>query len=310
VPLDLPLPALARPFSIGDNRGVRKERKVMSENPGAELIATGFDSPEGPAFAANGDLYFVNWLSSSINRLGADGVVREFVNTGGIPAGLAFHRDGTLYCADEGEKIHGVLRIDPDGNISTFVDSYAGRPLNGANDLVFDRKGTLYFSDPWGSSLEKPIGGFYRAFPDGRLEQIDAGLAFPNGVALNRDESAVFLAETWTNRIYRYALSPDGSFGAREPFAELSDAPGPDGMAFDSAGRLFVAHFGAGRVDILGPDGREVDRILLPGKRVTNVAFGGPSSDDLIVTECETATVYRVKGVGQGQRLFGGLNRS
>jgi gluconolactonase len=272
-----------------------------------EPIATGFDSPEGPAFAASGELYFVNWLSSSINRLGADGVVRELVNTGGIPAGLAFHQDGTLYCADEGERIHGVMRIDAAGQASTFVDSYAGRPLNGANDLVFDRNGVLYFSDPWGSSLKKPIGGFYRAFPDGRLEQIDTGLAFPNGVALSHDETAVFLAETWTNRIYRYALHPDGTIGSREPFAELSDAPGPDGMAFDAAGHLFVAHFGAGRVDILGPDGREVDRIHLPGRRVTNVAFGGPSFDDLIVTECETATVYRIKGVARGQPLFGGL---
>jgi gluconolactonase len=81
-------------------------------------------------------------------------------------------------------------------------------------------------------------------------------------------------------------------------------------MAFDAEGRLFVAHFGAGRVDIFGTDGREVDRILTPGKQVTNVAFGGPSYDDLIITECETATVYRLKGFARGQQLFGGLGHT
>ncbi|HVC34403.1 MAG TPA: SMP-30/gluconolactonase/LRE family protein [Chloroflexota bacterium] len=280
----------------------------MSDRRTVEPIATGFNSPEGPAFAENGDLYFVNWLSSSINRLGADGTAREVVNTGGIPAGLAFHRDGTLYCADEGQDIHGVIRIGAAGEITRFVDRYQGQPLNGANDLVFDRDGTLYFSDPWGSSDRNPIGGFYRAFPDGRLERIDSGLAFPNGVALNADESAVFLAETRPNRVLRYAIGKDGTLGERTVFARLSGVPGPDGMAFDAAGRLYVAQHGAGRVVVLDADGREVDEIQTPGRQPTNVAFGGPGFDTLAITEVQTASVYRVKLGVKGQRLFGGLH--
>ena len=84
----------------------------MDHGPTFETLATGYNSPEGPAVAANGDLYFVNWLTSAVVRIAADGVPREVAHTGGIPAGLAFHRDGTLYCADEGERIHGVIRID------------------------------------------------------------------------------------------------------------------------------------------------------------------------------------------------------
>jgi len=273
-----------------------------------EPIATGFNAPEGPAFAENGDLYFVNWLTSSINQLGPEGVVREVANTGGIPAGLAFHRDGTLYCADEGEKIHGVIRVGPGGEISPFVNAFEGQPLNGANDLVFDRKGVLYFPDPWGSSANKPIGAFYRAFPDGRLERIDAGLAFPNGVALNGDESAVFLAETGRNHVLRYAIAADGSIGRSTVFARLLDTPGPDGMAFDAAGNLYVAHHGASRVDVFDPNGKEIDRVPVPGARVKNVAFGGPDFDTLVITECESASVHRAKLGVKGQRLFGGLN--
>jgi gluconolactonase len=270
-----------------------------------EPIARGFDSPEGPAFAADGALYFVNWLSSSINRLGADGVVTELVNTGGIPAGLAFHRDGTLYCADEGERIHGVIRIAPDRTFHAVVDSFEGKALNGANDLVFDRNGVLYFSDPWGSSLDRPIGAFYRAFPDGRLERLDADLAFPNGVALDPSESAVYLAETYRNQILRYALGRDGSVGKPVVYARLAYPPGPDGMAFDAAGNLYVAHYGAGTVDVFDADGWPRERIPVPGQRVTNLAFGGPSRDELVITECETAAVYRTKLGEPGLALFG-----
>src|SRR5687768_10582833 len=186
------------------------------------VLVSGFDSPEGPAFDRAGNLFFVNWLSSSVNRLTPDGVVGEFFNSGGIPAGLAFHRDGSLYLADEGEQTHGVLRITPEGDARILVNDYEGQPLNGANDLVFDRNGVLYFSDPWGSSAERPIGGFYRFFPDGRLERIDHGLAFPNGVAINADESAVFLAETNHNRILRYPIGAAGGIGEREVFATVS----------------------------------------------------------------------------------------
>src|SRR5918993_5139361 len=159
--------------------------------PSLTALISGYDSPEGPAFDRDGNLYFVNWLSSSIVRLTPDGIASEFFKTGGIPAGLAFNRDGSLYVADEGDDIHGVLRI-ADGQATIVVNSYEGQPLNGANDLVFDRDGILYFSDPWRSSAENPIGGFYRHFPDGTLELLDYGLAFPNGVALSADGTAVF----------------------------------------------------------------------------------------------------------------------
>src|SRR5215216_3118058 len=167
-------------------------RALQHMSRSVTVLIPGYDSPEGPAFDRDGNLYFVNWLSSAIVRLTPDDVASEWFNTGGIPAGLAFHRDGSLYVADEGDAIHGVLRLTPERERSVVADRYQGRPLNGANDLVFDSSGVLYFSDPWRSSLENPVGGFYRLFPDGRLEQLDTGLAFPNGVALAPDSSAAY----------------------------------------------------------------------------------------------------------------------
>src|SRR4029079_4464221 len=127
-----------------------------------QLLVSGFDSPEGPAFDRDGNLFFVNWLTSSINRLDAEGTVTEFYNTGGIPAGLAFHPDGSLWVADEGDDIRGLMRITPDGQAESGVNKYEVTRRSGANDLVIDRDGVVYFSDPWRSSAENPIGGFYR----------------------------------------------------------------------------------------------------------------------------------------------------
>jgi gluconolactonase len=273
---------------------------------GLETLIGGYDSPEGPAFDREGNLFFVNWLSNSIVKLTPDGQASEFFNTGGIPAGLAFHPDGSLYVADEGENIHGVMRITPDGNASILVDEYLGKPLNGANDLVFDQNGVLYFSDPWGSSAEQPTGSFYRLFPDGTLEQIDTGLAFPNGVALTADGTAVILAETYRNRLLRYPIRSDGSVSPREHWADTPNPPGPDGMAFDANGDLYVAHFSLGTVDVFDPTGTLIDQIAVPGEKPTNVAFGGPDGKTLVITEVTTASLYRVRLNVAGQRLHDG----
>jgi gluconolactonase len=275
----------------------------MIETGKAQLLVSGFDSPEGPAFDRDGNLFFVNWLTSSINRLDAEGTVTEFYNTGGIPAGLAFHPDGSLWVADEGDDIHGLMRITSDGRAEIAVNEYQGTPLNGANDLVIDRNGVIYFSDPWGSSAENPIGGFYRYHPDGRLEQIDTGLAFPNGVALNADESAVYLAETYKTRILRYEILADGSMGSAEEWAQTGEPWGPDGMAFDADGNLYCAHHNGARVDILAPNGEPIGEIPIPGAGVTNCAFGGPDRKTLVVTDVTSTSLYTVQMPIPGQPL-------
>ena len=223
------------------------------------VVISGYDSPEGPAFDRDGNLYFVNWLSSSIVRLTPEGVASEFFNTGGIPAGLAFHRDGSLYVADEGDDIHGVLRI-ADGRGDDPRQRVRGQPLNGANDLVFDRDGVLYFSDPWRSSRENPIGGFYR-YSSRMASGADRPPVWPFPTASRSARTAQ--PSTWprptSNRILRYPIGADGSIGPREDFALLPGGEGPDGMAFDEAGNLYVAHYGGGKVAVFGPQG-ETDR--------------------------------------------------
>lgn len=273
------------------------------------VLASGFDTLEGPAFDRHGNLFFVDWVRHSIMRRSQDGELREFFNTGGIPAGLAFHPDGSLWVADEGDDIHGLLRITPDAEAVIVVNEFAGKPLNGANDLIFDNAGNIYFSDPWQTDAENPTGGFYRYTIDGELQQIDNGLAFPNGVALTHDGQYVILAETFRNRILRYRIEADGTIGPREVWATTTQPSGPDGMAMAMDGTLYVAHHGGGTVDIFSPDGMLAGTIDIPGKSVTNVAFGGPKRKTLVITECDTGSLYSVELDVAGLPLHDGFSR-
>jgi len=44
--------------------------------------------------------------------------------------------------------------------------------------------------------------------------------------------------------------------------------------------------------------------VAVPGKNVTNVAFGGPDRRTLVVTDVETGTVYRTRVDVPGQPLY------
>jgi sugar lactone lactonase YvrE len=244
-------------------------------------------------------------------------------NTGGIPVALAFGPDGALYVTDEGRR--AIVRVDPDGRLDDLITDWSGHDaverLNGPNDLAFDEAGHLYFSDPWTSSPRNPIGAVYgHDHRRGVLHRIDTGMWFPNGVVVK--DGTLLVAETFRRVIWTYELEGDGRAGGKRLFAELPDvvdAPrlpadeqellgvdhvcGPDGMALDVDGNLYVAHFGSGAIYVLGDDGRVVDRLEVPGRCPTNVCFAGPDHDLLVVTLDDTGEVVVLDGVTRGRRL-------
>jgi gluconolactonase len=271
----------------------------MSNRP-VSLFAKGFKFPEGPAFDRNGNLFVVNIDTGDISRISPEGQVETFVNTGGVPNGAKFHTSGDLYVAD---RHKGIIAISPGGKIRVIVDHCQGKKFLGPNDLVFDSKGNLYFTDPEGSSAENPFGCIYRFSSSGELTRLVSGLAFPNGLVLSRDERFLFVALTRKNRVLRYVLNPPPF--RSYIFSQLSGGWGPDGMALDVAGNLYVAHYGGGDVLILNPKGELLERVPVGGGHPTNVAFGGADRKTVYVTEVETGSVYRFQADYPGLALYG-----
>jgi gluconolactonase len=129
------------------------------------------------------------------------------------------------------------------------------------NDLVIDARGYLYFTDS-----VRHDGCICCVGPDGRQWHLAEGLDYPNGIALTHDGHWLYVAESHRNRILRFRLrSPGVAEGGYEVFADLPRNPGgglagnlPDGIAFNAAGQLAVAHYGMQRVQLLSPEGQLV----------------------------------------------------
>ncbi len=266
------------------------------------LFARGLKFPEGPAFDRRGNLFAVNIDSADISRISPDGKVETFVNTGGVPNGARFHANGDLYVAD---RVKGIIAISPQGQIHTIVDNYEGKAFNGPNDLIFDYDGNLYFTDPHGSHVENPIGKVYRVSVAGEISLLAEGLAYPNGLVISANGSDLLVALTGKNRVNRYVVDSQGIPIRRTIFVQLSGGWGPDGMALDVDGNLYIAHVGEGYILILNKDGDLLERIPVGGNRPTNLTFGGPERKSLYITEADTGSVFRVDVETPGLPLFG-----
>jgi gluconolactonase len=254
-------------------------------------LVSGLRYTEGPSFDREGSLYFSEIPAGRIHRRWPDGRLALFLDAP-APNGTAFHPNGDLYFCDGGGRFIGIAQ--PSGAWRVHADSCDGQPFLGPNDLVFDGDGNLYFTDPPASLDDPPIGAVYRVRPTGKVEPIARGLAFPNGIAMASDYSALFVAETATQRIYRLELRPDGTVSERSLFCQLAtSAGGPDGMDFGADGNLYVAHYATGNVDAVSPAGRVVDHLPTGGDRVSNVAFRGTT---LYATSTRTISDSREDG--------------
>jgi gluconolactonase len=261
-----------------------------------ELIGSGLAFAEGVNFDRDGTLYCVDVFGGGIWRMPPGGALGAWVQTGGGPNGSRFGPQGDLFVADCGRK--AVLRLaTATGRETVYADRCEGQPFRGPNDLCFGLDGTLYVTDPAGSSLSQRIGAVYAIAPDGAVVRIVEGLAFPNGIAVTPDGTTLIVAETNTGLLHRYRLDPTRRYEEAEPLATLSPADdganeaGPDGMAFGADGNLYVAHYGHGCVQVIAPDGAIARSLPVGRPTPTNVGFW---QDSLYVTEGRSGSIYRL----------------
>ena len=249
---------------------------------------------EGPCFDARGHLYVTDIPHGRIFRVAAGADWQVIAEYDGEPNGLACHPDGRLFIAD---YRRGLLSLDPDsGTLTTVLARRNSESFKGLNDLVFAGNGDLYFTDQGQTGLHDPTGRVFRLRPDGTLDCLIDNGPSPNGLALSPDERVLYVAMTRDNSVWRLPLMKDGSTSKVGRFRLFHGTGGPDGMAMNREGFLFVAHVSLGTVFVLDPDGDEVARIRsCAGKATTNVTWRGADQGVAYITESATGTVLRAR---------------
>ncbi|MGE5436847.1 MAG: SMP-30/gluconolactonase/LRE family protein [Syntrophothermus sp.] len=261
-------------------------------------VGENLNFPEGPAWDGEKSLYVSSCYGGFISIINSNGQTK-FIDSTQQPFklkqtnGLTFYKDGFLYACDYG--IGAILKISKDGNSEIFIPGYNGVKFNRPNDLAFDNKGNLYFTDPKSYDKNNLDGKVFKVnIKTKEVTIAESGIGFANGIVFNEDFSKVFVCESALQRILVYDVDDKGDFSNKKVFAELPGGD-PDGLAIDKEGNLYAAHFGGGNIVIFDPQGNVIKKIQTPGKKPSNVEFGENDLKTLFITEDETNCVYKMK---------------
>ncbi|WP_094853617.1 SMP-30/gluconolactonase/LRE family protein [Bordetella genomosp. 10] len=258
---------------------------------------------EGPSFDEDGTLWCVDVVNGRILTVNPQGEFEVRIEYDGWPNGLKIHKDGRIFVADHK---HGIMRFDRERrSIEPILERHGTERFKAVNDLFFAANGDLYFTDQGLTGLHDPTGRVFRLDAKGNLTCLLSNVPSPNGLVMDLDERALYLAVTRDNSIWRVPLGRDGLATKVGRFIQMSGGVGPDGLALAADGGLLVAHAGLGCVWSFSPAGEPLLRIDSPaGKLTTNIAFGGKDNRELYITESSQAAILKAHLACAGKAMY------
>jgi gluconolactonase len=258
---------------------------------------TGYVFTEGPAVDAGGRIFFTDQPNDRIYIWDEKKGISLFKEGCERANGTYFSRDGRLLaCADLHNRL---VEFDLAGKMSVVYGvGFNGKNLNGPNDLWPDKKGGIYFTDPYykrdywekGHQMEQDVMGVYYLTPEKKLIRVAADLQMPNGIIGTSDGRILYVADIMGRTTWRYDILPDGTIGNKTFFAPS----GSDGMTIDSQGNVYLTF---GKVLIFNKNGEKTGEINLP-ESPSNVCFGGKDRQTLFITARTSVYTVRMKVAG------------
>jgi len=255
------------------------------QNFGPELSAT-CNLPEGIAVDPQGNVYAssLNIAATSgpanICVLDRSGVLVDVISVAPVAGGVA-KLLGMLFVPGEGLYVGDigggrVLRIDVASHAATTIATGFGAP----NAFARDHAGNIWVSDSFPGTVTKiaPDGATTTfAYPVELAPRAGETPGFgANGLAFDRNERYLYVAETSRDEIYRIRYD-GGSLGSIELFARGTAGgalDGADGIAFDVRGNLYVCSNQSDEIAVLSPAGAVVAEYRGTGAN----AFNSPAS--------------------------------
>jgi sugar lactone lactonase YvrE len=169
------------------------------------------------------------------------------------------------------------------GPLRVVASPEKDRPKNRMNDGKCDSAGRF-----WAGTIspEPSRARFYRLDPDGSLHTMLDEVTISNGLGWSPDNRTMYYIDTPTYRVDAFAYdAPSGNITGRRALVNVPrEHGGPDGMAVDESGCLWVAHWGGSAVRRYTPAGALDRTIEVPASLVTCCAFGGKDLSDLYIT--------------------------
>jgi D-xylonolactonase len=263
-----------------------------------ETLATGYGLLEGPRIDEQNRLYYSDARGGGVYRRSPNGAIETLIKDRKMVGGIALNHGGGLIVTGA-----TVSHWDEkSGKLTDIFAQWEGKPLFGMNDLTIDDQGSL-----WGGTFGFDLSGFdfkstpppgslFRIDPPGKITKLWEGIEVTNGLGFSPDRKLLYHNDSTTRAVWVYDVRPDRTVGDRRLFARLPEGM-PDGLTVDADGGVWAAVVsGPGEVVRFKSDGTVDQRIKVPAKTITSLAFGGPDMRDLYVVTANNSENRDLKG--------------
>ena len=276
--------------------------KLIDKNAKIELLADGFGWAEGPVWVDKLDgVLFSDVPNNKVYMWNENEGLSIFLEPSGMTNysptsktdgsnGLALDSKGNLILCQHGDRRVARLKYSnfKSPSFEIIVDNYRGKRLNSPNDLVFDKSGSIYFTDPpYGLKMkdddtlkELNFNGIYKWSESKGIELLSISMKRPNGIILSKDEKTVYVGNSDKDNNVIIAFDNDNGLKNERIFFDGNKLSKSriglfDGLKLHSSGIIFTT--GPGGVLLLDPKGKHLGTIM-PGKSTANCAFDSDES--------------------------------
>ena len=171
------------------------------------------------------------------------------------------------------------------GAMARYLDLESDNPETRSNDARVHPSGALWVGT-MGKGAEDAAGSIYHVFRR-RISRLYGAVSIPNAICFSPDGKLGYFTDTRKGEVMRVALDPETGLPKGEPDVFLPKGVtggDPDGAIVDADGNFINARWGAGTIEIHGPDGAHLRTLAVPARQVTCPAFVGEAADRLLVT--------------------------
>ena len=232
---------------------------------------------EGPVWSPSwGGLRWVDMFAGDLLTLRADGTV-DRLHVGDVAAFVRPRTRGGYVVGVE----RGLALADGPDDVPVPLPVLWSDPGIRMNEGGCDPAGRLY-AGSMAYDQSPGAGTLYRIDPEGTVVRALAGVTVSNGIDVSPDGAVAYYNDSASGGTDVLDLV-DGELVHRRRFHDVDDGV-PDGLTVDSAGNVWIALNGAGRVRCLSPRGEVLTEVEMPASGVTACTLGGEDLRDLYVT--------------------------
>lgn len=180
----------------------------------------------------------------------------------------------------------GIWFWDDGNDIRLIADQVDGVKCR-MNDCIADPGGRLLagscFYDP---AKDYPLGRLMCVDTDGSTRILDEGFHLSNGLGFSLDCKTLYCTDSAARLIFTYDYDAvSGTARNRRIFVKVSGNEGlPDGLTVDAEGYVWSAQWYGSCVVRYDPDGKIEQRLQIPAKQTSSLAFGGSDLTDIFIT--------------------------